>query len=182
MTDVSTEDLTDDPAPRPGRRGLVLVGAAAAMIVIVGLAVALAGGDDSGDPAAEESIALTAVAEDPLTTMCIEVTADTIRDSGIELAFRGTVTEIDGDVATLAVDHWYLGGDAGTVTVTGPVEADVALLGAVPLEEKPVPRERLRRRRALLWPERRGVDGARGDLRGGLRRLSPPRGDGTARP
>ena len=91
--------------------------------------------NDDDEPASRDTVALTSVAEDPLTTICIEVTAETMRDSGIELAFQGTVTSIDGDQATLAVDTWYLGGDADDVTVTGPPEGDGALLGAVPLED-----------------------------------------------
>ena len=128
-----TDDPTLDAEPDPRRRRGLLVAAAAAVVVIAGVAVALAAGDD-GPTADEEAIALTAEAQD-ITQMCIEVTADTMRDSGIELAFRGTVTAVDGDVATFAVDEWFLGGEAGTVTVTGPAEADTALLGAVPLEE-----------------------------------------------
>lgn len=127
---IALDDTTVDPAP--SRRWPVLAAAAAVVAVAaVGGAIAMSGDDDASPSA---SLALTVAAEDPMA-MCIEVTADTLRDSGIEQAFKGTVTSIDGDVATLAVDEWFVGGDAETVTVTGPAEADTALLGGVALED-----------------------------------------------
>jgi hypothetical protein len=100
-------------------------------VAVLAGVTAFAGDDD--EPVATEALSLTVAAED-LTQMCIEVTPETMRDSGIELAFEGTVTAVEGDQATLTVDEWYLGGDADQVTVTGP-EGSVALLGSVTLEE-----------------------------------------------
>jgi hypothetical protein len=36
------------------------------------------------------------------------------------LAFRGTATEVGGDVVTLKVDHWFKGGDAEEVVLRAP--------------------------------------------------------------
>jgi len=36
------------------------------------------------------------------------------------LAFRGTATEVTGDVVTLKVDHWFRGGDAEEVVLRAP--------------------------------------------------------------
>jgi len=130
VTDAPTA-LDTEPTQRPRRWPLLAAAAAVAVAGVAG-AVALAGDDD--EPGAEP-VALTSVVEDPVMTSCIELTPETLRDSGVELAFRGTVTAIDGDQATLTVDAWYLGGSADEVTVTGPPEDDVALLGAVPLED-----------------------------------------------
>lgn len=132
-----TMTSTDDPIPldhrrAPSRRPLALVAAAAAVVlVVVGAAVVLGGDDEDAEPA----VALRAEYEDP-TVMgsCIALSPDTLRD-GAELAFRGTVTSVDGHDATLSVSTWYLGGSADEVTVTGPAEVETALLGAVPLEQ-----------------------------------------------
>ena len=134
-------DPTSEPTESPRARAPWFLAAAAAAVIAVVAVVVVAGGDDDGgdedggDELAGEPVALTAVAEDPLTAICIELTPDTMRDSGIEQAFRGTVTSVDGDVATLDVDEWFVGGDAATVTVTGADGAEVALDGPAALEE-----------------------------------------------
>jgi hypothetical protein len=109
----------------------VLAAAVAVAVAGVAGAVALTGDDD--EPAVEP-IALAAVPDDA-TAMCIELTPETLGDPGVELAFKGTVTAIDGDQATLAVEQWYRGGTADEVTIAGPADNEVALLGAVPLED-----------------------------------------------
>jgi hypothetical protein len=127
-------DTADHPDPHlavPRRRWPALAAAAAVAVAGVAGAVALTGDDD--EPSAEP-IALS-VAADDITQMCIEVTPETLGDPGVELAFKGTVTALDGDQATLAVDTWYRGGPADEVILTGPAETDTALLGAVPLED-----------------------------------------------
>lgn len=128
---IALDDSSVDATSRSRRWPALAAAAVVVAVAAVGGAVALSGVDD---PAPAAPLALTVAAEDPMA-MCIEVTADTLRDSGIEQAFKGTVTSIDGDVATLAVDEWFVGGDAETVTVTGPPEGDTALLGGVALED-----------------------------------------------
>ena len=52
-----------------------------------------------------------------------------------DTAFAGTVTSLEDGTATLAVDQWYAGGDADTVTVTTPGKDLAALLMAVEFEK-----------------------------------------------
>ena len=129
---MQDEPISLDARPARSRRPLLLAAAAVAAVAIVGAAVVLSG-DDEAEPTA--SVELTSVPEDPIATSCIELTPDTLRAAGADLALRGTVTAVDGDVATLSVDELYVGGPADEVTVTSPPEADAALLGAVPLQE-----------------------------------------------
>ncbi len=131
MTDAP--DHLDPAADARRRRWPLLAAAAAVAVAGVGGALLLSGDDDQ--PGGSDAIALAVEPVDPLTEICIEVTPETLRDSGVELAFRGTVTAVDGDQATLAVDTWYLGGPADEVSVTGPAEGDTARLGGVPLED-----------------------------------------------
>lgn len=123
--------LDTEPTPR-ARRWPLLAVAAAAVVAVVGVAVVVASDDDA--PVTDDALSLTIAAEDPMA-MCIELTPETLGDPGVELAFKGTVTSVDGDQATLRVDEWFRGGDAEEVTLTAPAEAETALLGAVTLEE-----------------------------------------------
>lgn len=127
---TDTAALDTEPTQRPRR--WPLLAAAAALALVGGVAVVVAGDDDDTPDA--EPLALS-VAPDDIMQSCIELTPETLGDPGVELAFKGTVTAIDGDQATLAVDTWYRGGTADEVIVTGPAEAETALLGAVPLED-----------------------------------------------
>lgn len=126
MTDAP---ITLDPPRSPAPRRWAIGVAAAAVAVAVGAAVAVGGGG-GGTPT---SLALTSPAED-LMAMCIEVTPETLRDAS-EVAFEGTVTEIDGRVATLSVDRWFAGEEVDEVVVTGADENETALLGGVVLED-----------------------------------------------
>lgn len=117
-----------DPSPSSRPRWL-LVAAAAAVVAVVGVGVAISGGDDGEDPT---PLALTVPTED-MMAMCIEVTPDSLRDAS-QVAFEGTVTELDGQTATMAVDRWFAGEEAEVVTVTGATENETALLGGVVLE------------------------------------------------
>ena len=106
------------------------VAAAAAAVVAVGVTVSLSGDDDGGTPS---SLALSVPAED-LMAMCMQVTPETLRDAS-EVAFEGTVTQLDGQVATLSVDRWFAGEEVDEVVVTGPTENETALLGSVVFED-----------------------------------------------
>ncbi|MGH9276018.1 MAG: hypothetical protein ACRDZU_15345 [Acidimicrobiales bacterium] len=127
MTD--TEISLDPPrSTRPRRWALVV--AAAAAVVAVGVAVNLAG-DDSSD--APSSLALSVPVEDAMA-MCMQVTPESLRDAS-QVAFEGTVTQLDGRVATLSVDRWFAGDEVDEVVVTGADENETALLGGVVLED-----------------------------------------------
>lgn len=124
--------ISIDTPPAAGPRRWTLIAAAAAVVlaVAVGGAVALSGDDDPAAPP------LALVTEpDNILQSCIELTVDTLRDLDAEHVFKGTVTSVDGDVATLDVEKWYRGGDTETVTVTGASGDEQTLLGGVALEQ-----------------------------------------------
>jgi hypothetical protein len=127
MTDAP---ITLDPprSPAPQRRWAIGA-AAAAVAVAVGVAVSVSGGGDD-DPS---SLALSAPPEDTMA-MCMQVTPEILRDSS-EVAFEGTVTALDGRVATLTVDRWFAGEEVDEVVVTGATENETALLGSVVFED-----------------------------------------------
>lgn len=127
---LMTDPVTLDPPRSQRPRRWAMVAAAAAAVVAVGVAVSLSG-DDSDD--APSSLALSVPAED-MMAMCIEVTPEILRDAS-EVAFEGTVTELDGRVATLSVDRWFAGDEVDEVVVTGADENETALLGGVVLED-----------------------------------------------
>lgn len=86
--------------------------------------------DSSADSSAD-TIALTA---DGLTAgKCAMPNAETL--AGFDTAFAGTVTSVADGTATLAVDEWYAGGEAGTVTVESPSNDLQDLLMAVDFQE-----------------------------------------------
>jgi hypothetical protein len=127
MTDT---ELSLDP-PRADRpRRWALVAAAAALVAAVGVAVSLSGDDGGG---ASSSLALTVPAQDTMA-MCMQVSPELLRDAD-QVAFEGTVTKLDGRVATLSVDRWYAGEEVDEVVVTGAAENEVALLGGVIFED-----------------------------------------------
>jgi hypothetical protein len=119
-----------------GRNRWLVVGAAAAVAVIAVGGYAFFAGDsgDDGDNGREArtELALTLPAPDPMT-MCIEFSADTLRP--METAFAGTATDVTGDQVTLDVDHWYKGGDADVVELTGSSDAGVMLEGGIEFTE-----------------------------------------------
>lgn len=126
MTDAP---ITLDPPRSPAARRWTIVAAAAAVVAAVGVAVSVSGGGDD----APSTLALSSPAEDVMA-MCMEVTPEGLRDAS-EVAFEGTVVELDGRVATLSVDRWFAGEEVDEVVVTGADENETALLGGVVLED-----------------------------------------------
>lgn len=139
------------PPPRRNRWMIAALGAAAVAALAVGGAAL--GGAFSGDDA-EPDIAID---DPPADGLPIDETPDdTPADGGAvlelnapggdamascirpdativgmsETAFLGTVTSIDGELATLNVDRWYVGGDAPVVTVFAPDGLE-ALIGSI---------------------------------------------------
>lgn len=126
-------DAKDQPAE--GRRTWMLVGAVAAAVVAVGAGtyVVLGGGDepDGGSAPPRQELALAVPAPDTMQ-MCMQFSVDGLRP--MELAFSGTVTEVEGETARIETDRWYKGGDADVVTLEAP-SADVLLEGGITLAE-----------------------------------------------
>jgi hypothetical protein len=123
--------------PRRAARLLPVV-AAALVVVLSGC-----GSDDTAstaEPTASESPSASASDEPVVLTAdgsnagkCAMPSAEVL--STFDTAFEGTVTSVDGGTATLAVDQWYAGGDASTVTVEAPSKALEDLLLAVDFQE-----------------------------------------------
>lgn len=116
------------PAPAPKRWVPAM---AAVVIVAVAVGAFLFSGANEPAPIAGPPLQLS-LGEDNALASCIIFDVAILRD--MPLAFEGTVTAVDGAKGTLTVDHWYKGGDAGEVVLTGGSEQMVSLIGAFPLE------------------------------------------------
>ncbi len=111
------------------------------------LALALTGcgaHDDTGsatDPAtsqapassAEPGSTLALTADGSAAGKCAVPNAQTL--GAFDTAFAGTVTALDGGTVTLAVDQWYAGDEASTVTVAAPSQDLQDLLMAVDFQQ-----------------------------------------------
>jgi hypothetical protein len=125
LEQIMSTTPTDIPDRTRGRRPFALVAAAAAVVAIaVGGVVAL--GSDDGD---SENIAAVQLGTPPPDAMasCIALEPQYLAD--MELAFRGTVTAIDGDLVSLSVERWYKGGEGDTVAITAPDMANTSIDG-----------------------------------------------------
>lgn len=136
MTTPSSRELLEDIMSTPTdqqtgptqRTWLVAAVAAVAIIVVIAGGYALFAGDD-GEPVAQTPpLALDGGAGDSMAS-CIVFSVDELARAPI--AFEGTVTSIEGETITLAVDEWFTGGDAATVEVHAPAGLE-ALIGSVP--------------------------------------------------
>ncbi len=131
---IMSTPVTDQPpaAPEPkSNRWLVGVAAAAALVIAVGGAIALTGGDPAEEPAASgPPLELNAGGEDPMA-MCIMFSVEEL--AKMEVAFEGTVTAVEGETVTLDVDEWFKGGDAGQVVLHAPAGME-ALIAGFPFE------------------------------------------------
>ncbi|WP_374454815.1 hypothetical protein [Nocardioides sp.] len=119
-------------------------------VLLLALAgVSACGSDDagsSGTTASDTSSETTSETTSESSAAPVELTADASTAGKcavpsaevlgtFDTAFAGTVTALEDGTATLAVDRWYAGGDADTVTVTTPEKDLAALLMAVEFEK-----------------------------------------------
>jgi hypothetical protein len=113
-------------------------------VLVLALAgLSACGSDDSDQVAADTSESTSEATSDPepvelvadtsTAGKCAVPSAETL--ATFDTAFAGTVTSLEDGTATLAVDQWYAGGDAATVTVTTPEKDLAALLMAVEFEK-----------------------------------------------
>lgn len=127
---MSTE--TTERTTKPSRtRAPWYAAAAAAVVAVVAVgAIAISSGDSATDegPVAGPPLELSG-GESNVMASCIMVTPEILAD--VEVAFAGTVTDIDGEIVTLTVTDWFTGGDADSVVITAPSGLE-ALLGSVP--------------------------------------------------
>ena len=119
-----------EPQPAPRRTWAIAVAAMAALVLAVAGGIALMGGEDTPPVATGQTLELTAGGED-LMASCIAFSIEEL-DRVAEIAFAGTVTDVDGAMVTLAVDTWYRGDDTvGTVDLNAPQGME-ALIGGIP--------------------------------------------------
>jgi hypothetical protein len=116
QTTAAPEVPAQHRRPPRSRRALWVASAAAVLVAVALGGAALLRDDDprSADELAEGPV----VTPDPGTAMCVEV-YDLQTLANREVAFDGTVTSIDGDTVTFAVEEWYRGGDTGEVSLQG---------------------------------------------------------------
>ncbi len=86
---------------------------------------------ESGSDSGTGSLALTA--DGSTAGKCAVPNAETL--AGFDTAFAGTVTSLEDGTATLAVDRWYAGDEAATVTVDAPSQDLQDLLLAVDFQQ-----------------------------------------------
>jgi hypothetical protein len=106
LEDVMSTATT--PRTQPRRIRLALA-AAAALVVVVGGAAVYSGSGTSQPP-----MVLTANEGNAMAS-CIRFDPTILAD--MSPAFAGTVSDMIDSTITLMVDHWYTGGDAGTVQI-----------------------------------------------------------------
>jgi hypothetical protein len=143
MSHPQTPESSADGARQ--RSLLTWLVAAAAVVIIAGVGVfaVMNQTQDSGSPAAgpeptdSTSAASTTELRAPgagaISGRCLPPSADAL--SGAEVAFDGTVEEIEGDLVTLRTTRWYAGSSTDLVTVRGPSEDLQALLAAVDFQD-----------------------------------------------
>lgn len=104
-------------------RPIAWVAAAMAIVVVTAFALLNSGGT--------APLVLSAGDSDPAMMSCLPFSVDVLDD--MEVAFEGTVTNVDGDQLTLDVVTWYRGGDSEQVQITAPLGME-ALIGGIPFE------------------------------------------------
>jgi hypothetical protein len=132
---------TEAPANAPGRSPLTWLVAAAAIVLIaaVGAFALIDPSDDGGsttagsEPTTDASVTELQAPGAAAAGRCLPTTADAL--AGAEVAFDGTVEEIEGDLVTLRATQWYAGEETDLVTVEGPSEDLQALLAAVDFQD-----------------------------------------------
>jgi hypothetical protein len=133
LEDIMSTPVKETPASEQGGRRqkwILGVAAAAALVVAVGAGVLLSNGGDDGDVVAASPPMTLSAGEGDGMQMCIQFSTEQL--ATMPVAFEGTVTALDGEVATLDVDHWYKGGDSEQVVVTAP-QGMTALIGGIDL-------------------------------------------------
>lgn len=126
---MSTPTKERQSQTEPRRTWTVAVAAVAALVLAVAAGIGLSNEQGSPSIRDEAPIALDAGGED-ITASCIAFSAEEL-ERVAEIAFAGTVTEIEANTVTLDVDTWFRGGDASTVVLNAPQGME-ALIGGIP--------------------------------------------------
>ena len=115
------------------RRWWLGAGAAAAVVALAVAGAAIGGvfdGSSAPDTASPPLRLSAGEGQDPMA-MCVQLTPEVVAD--VPVAFAGTATAVDGEIVTLDVTKWYVGGDATTVELTAPNGLE-ALIGGIDFE------------------------------------------------
>ena len=140
---MSHPDTPTDSARRRGPLTWLVAAAAVVIIAGVGAFAVMNSAQDTGTPAAgpepttstsaSSTTELRAPGAGATTGRCLPPSAEVL--SRAQVAFDGTVEEIEGDLVTLRATHWYAGSPTDVVTVRGPSEDLQALLAAVDFQD-----------------------------------------------
>lgn len=122
-----TIERPDPVRNRPRRLWYAAATAALAGVLAVGGLVMLNGDDEAPATTTAEALEL-GLGEGGAMASCLAVSADILRD--MSPAFLGTVTAVDGEQVTLAVDRWYAGEEYATVILHAPAGME-ALIGGI---------------------------------------------------
>ena len=142
LEDTMSHTQTAEPGTDGTRQRSPLIWLAAAAVVViiagVGAFAVMNRGQDSGTPAASPpdtatTTELRAPGAGATTGRCLPPSAEAL--SGANVAFDGTVEEIDDDLVTLRATHWYAGSPTDLVTVKGPSQELQQLLVAVDFQD-----------------------------------------------
>lgn len=128
MSTPTKERTEGQQAPR--RTWTIAVAAVAALVLAFAGGIALTGGDETPPLAESPPIELNAGGEDIMAS-CIVFSPEEL-DRVAEIAFEGTVTEVEGDTITLTVDTWFRGGDEASEVILNAPQGLEALIGGVP--------------------------------------------------
>jgi hypothetical protein len=124
------EKIMDQTVKRnPNRMVQYLVGAAAVVALVIGGFAVFGGPADPQAPATAMELSL---GDGDAMASCLAPSADVLRD--MQIAFRGTATEIEGEYVTLSVDEWYVGGTEGVVRLFAPAGLE-ALIGVIDFQQ-----------------------------------------------
>lgn len=123
-------------------------GAAAAVVAVVAVGVGLLTRGDDGStadapppigstvpeptaaPGKLKVIELTTGVDDAMASCAV---LDPTIVATAPVAFRGTADMVEGEIVTLTIDHWYVGGDAQVATLVAPAGME-ALIGGIAFE------------------------------------------------
>ena len=112
--------LSPKRTPGAGRRGLLGLAAAAALLVGGGITWGVATDQGQSPSAGPLTLTVEGAGSGAPPAACAEPTIDTLR--GSSTAFEGTVTSEEGDRVEFRIDHWYRGGDTTTARLSNEEE------------------------------------------------------------
>jgi hypothetical protein len=126
---IITDESTSAPPTAPSRhraRRWIFGGAGLGTAAAVAGILAVTG----GNPATPTAVQLGIGAED-LMASCMPVSADVLDD--MPIAFAATAVSVEGEIVTLDVTQWFVGGDSDQVILTATAGME-ALIGGIEFE------------------------------------------------